>query len=656
MEDDLAARFISSLTKSLQAVIHGCLDFDKDIELGGYVYLKVDNAERIDYVLSEKMLKSDLNSMTFHSSSFHALPQSSPAGSKAPRDKTVSASGSESAGKSASSGRVHSASNSESSMYSATLSAGSANMSHQNLPPSHTQNSDSFMHPKNAPSDEFQISSGSMKLQRSSSNKNATATSTEAFRSKNRSLTDFQTAFRNPSASLSSPLHQSSSAHNWSPSHNGSNSRSSAPSHTVQQQQQQQQQQQIKSSILPDPSDMEVVHVKTEEEDDVFNIPLQCHQGGSESDGFAPQEKSSWLAMRMRQPFYFPYPRLARSQSFDQRMNMARSNPRFPFFSGEGNSETTSLTCKVCGKCYRSRQGLLFHERAKHQNVFNVYCPVCGKGFQQTTHMYGHMATHTNIKNFQCQACGAKYAHKTSLQQHLRSGSCRASQVSNPGGLDLSTSQLFRDFPPYNLAETQSRPSPSHSHSQSPVEAADTNSLHGHGGDRDMGLSEGRLATFGQANQLDNDFDGCDKLDSTSHKTAHQGMSTEVGSFDSPEDDQVLDQGISGYGNLSGGMAGTQDCGDIVFPSRGDPRELMNSRGVSEGLNLISREDTRGSATTGSPSPHTLGIDMTKDTQGYNAGSASSACDDSLNKQDALYEHDSDVPETVSLSFSADDD
>ncbi|XP_076469136.1 uncharacterized protein LOC143299675 [Babylonia areolata] len=645
MDADMATRFIASLTKSLQAVIHGCLDFDKDIELGGYVYLKVDNAERIDYVLNEKMQKSDLNSMTFHSNSFHALPQAGSDGSKSSKDKNISASSTESAGKSAGSGRVHSRSETESPMYS---SSHGTKMSHQNLPHSHTQNSDSFMHPKSTCSNEFQMATGSVKMQ-SSNNKNTTVTSPEGFKSNNRSLTDFQTAFRNPSAALGSQLPQSTSAHSWAPSHNGSNSRPSA-SHTVQQQQQN------KSGILPDPSDMEVVHVKTEEEDDVFNIPLQCHQAGSESDGFAAQGKAPWLAMRMRQPFYFPYPRLARSQSFDQRMSMARSNPRFPFFSGESSSETTSLTCKVCGKGYRSRQGLLFHERAKHQNVFNVYCPVCGKGFQQTTHMYGHMATHTNIKNFQCQACGAKYAHKTSLQQHLRSGSCRAAQMNSSAGLDLSAPQLLREFTPYSLNEMQPSSSSSHSQSQSPLENANSSLGHAEG---DMGLNDRRLSSFGLSNQLDSDLEDCERQDPSSDKTATENMSREMSgdSFNLTDDDHV-GQGMSGYGSQPRevNMLGAQDCRGAVFPSRGDSRELMGGSGeVARGLNLISRNDVRGSAATaGSESPQTVGVDMTKDTQVCdNAGSAASVCDD---RQEAVYEHDSDVPETVSLSLSADDD
>ena len=100
-----------------------------------------------------------------------------------------------------------------------------------------------------------------------------------------------------------------------------------------------------------------------------------------------------------------------------------------------GTSDTCPLNCKICGKAYRTRQGLLFHEQAKHHNVFRVYCPVCGKGFQQTSHMYGHLSVHTNTKSFHCRLCGASYAHKTSLQHHLRSGACPAGERGDSVGL-----------------------------------------------------------------------------------------------------------------------------------------------------------------------------------------------------------------------------
>lgn len=213
--------------------------------------------------------------------------------------------------------------------------------------------------------------------------------------------------------------------------------------------------------------------------------------------------KPPWLSMGFRQPYFFPYTRLARSQSWDR--GMAQHPLRPPH-----SSEESSLTCKICGKSYRSRQGLIFHERVKHQNVYNVHCPVCGKGFQQTTHMYGHMATHTNVKNFQCPTCGTKYAHKTSLQQHLRSS--HACQL-------MATSHQDKDLPGQSQTaeclissnnQTQTAPQAlckPQSHGQAQNVPGNSDSLIGNKG-ADKGPSETVSASDIQVQQEDKEGEG----------------------------------------------------------------------------------------------------------------------------------------------------
>lgn len=68
----VANRFISSLSKSLQALCHGCMDFDSGIEIVGYINVNIDCGSKVDYVLNEKVSKSTNNSMTFVSNSFMA--------------------------------------------------------------------------------------------------------------------------------------------------------------------------------------------------------------------------------------------------------------------------------------------------------------------------------------------------------------------------------------------------------------------------------------------------------------------------------------------------------------------------------------------------------------------------------------------------------
>ncbi|XP_025093273.1 transcription factor btd-like isoform X8 [Pomacea canaliculata] len=73
MDQESSSKFIGSLTKFLQSLCNGYVDFEDGVELIGHIYLSVDTGKKIDYILNEKVCKSD-NSVTFISNSFHAQP------------------------------------------------------------------------------------------------------------------------------------------------------------------------------------------------------------------------------------------------------------------------------------------------------------------------------------------------------------------------------------------------------------------------------------------------------------------------------------------------------------------------------------------------------------------------------------------------------
>jgi len=83
----VANRFISSLSKSLQALCHGCMDFENGIEIVGFINVNIDSGSKVDYVLNEKVQKSTNNSMTFVSNSFLATKKDQP---KPTRDESCS--------------------------------------------------------------------------------------------------------------------------------------------------------------------------------------------------------------------------------------------------------------------------------------------------------------------------------------------------------------------------------------------------------------------------------------------------------------------------------------------------------------------------------------------------------------------------------------
>jgi len=78
MDYDSSSKFISSLAKFLQSLCNGYVEFDNGVQVIGHIYLSVDTGKTIDYVLNEKVCKTDENSVTFISNSFHAQPAEKP--------------------------------------------------------------------------------------------------------------------------------------------------------------------------------------------------------------------------------------------------------------------------------------------------------------------------------------------------------------------------------------------------------------------------------------------------------------------------------------------------------------------------------------------------------------------------------------------------
>ncbi|XP_005094853.1 zinc finger Y-chromosomal protein 1 isoform X2 [Aplysia californica] len=89
MDYDSSTKFISSLAKFLQSLCNGYVEFDNGVQVIGHLYLSVDTGKTIDYVLNEKVCKTDENSVTFISNSFHAQPaeRPKPQGKRTARDR-----------------------------------------------------------------------------------------------------------------------------------------------------------------------------------------------------------------------------------------------------------------------------------------------------------------------------------------------------------------------------------------------------------------------------------------------------------------------------------------------------------------------------------------------------------------------------------------
>ena len=84
------------------------------------------------------------------------------------------------------------------------------------------------------------------------------------------------------------------------------------------------------------------------------------------------------------------------------------------------DTSTYKFVCPLCKNQYLSYTSLCDHMKIKHFGKCNVFCNVCGKGFQRQAHLRGHMVVHGQAKMLKCSICGSEYAHKTSLRYHER--------------------------------------------------------------------------------------------------------------------------------------------------------------------------------------------------------------------------------------------
>ncbi|XP_050419201.1 B-cell lymphoma 6 protein homolog isoform X3 [Patella vulgata] len=72
MDDEVAQKFINSVVKNLQVLCHSNVDFNKNVEVIGHLYLNVDSCTKLNYIVNEKVCRNESSSTVFVSNSFHA--------------------------------------------------------------------------------------------------------------------------------------------------------------------------------------------------------------------------------------------------------------------------------------------------------------------------------------------------------------------------------------------------------------------------------------------------------------------------------------------------------------------------------------------------------------------------------------------------------
>ena len=77
-----------------------------------------------------------------------------------------------------------------------------------------------------------------------------------------------------------------------------------------------------------------------------------------------------------------------------------------------------SLSCEICGKSFKSKQALVGHQNAKHQEKFK--CDLCGKCFENLSKLDRHKIAQNVEKSFTCPKCEKKFLRKDNMLQHIK--------------------------------------------------------------------------------------------------------------------------------------------------------------------------------------------------------------------------------------------
>lgn len=61
--------------------------------------------------------------------------------------------------------------------------------------------------------------------------------------------------------------------------------------------------------------------------------------------------------------------------------------------------------CEKCGKCFKQKSILWFHNHKYHVENKTKQCPHCPKKFFREYDLRMHQTVHTGEKNYQCHVC-----------------------------------------------------------------------------------------------------------------------------------------------------------------------------------------------------------------------------------------------------------
>ncbi|BFY98313.1 hypothetical protein BsWGS_01350 [Bradybaena similaris] len=407
MDYESSSKFISSLAKFLQSLCNGYVEFDNGVQVIGHLYLSVDTGKTIDYILNEKVCKTDENSVTFISNSFHAQPaeKPKPPGKKTGKDSEKPDTKAEEETDGYSNVPIEPRSTNVGTMPSSRNINQNSPLSHgakRPYSPSHKQSL-----PKSGRSSPKHKKSKSEFLEHGGQSQMSNPASDNSISSAPSPADDIGPSH---SAQLSDTAHTSQLNESYQQSFFHPDEENSLADES--------EERDIKPTI-----DTDVTFIKEE-----FAPSSSCSQSGNQSHDRTHSEDSMY-PYQSNQVFPGGY---AGSVGFgaSQRSNFSSAGSSHAFSLNSGQASKTEgdgldQSAFVCRNTWTNV--LPFRQAWYSSNQHRLSCEICHKKFVTTRDYIGHKnARHLNAKPYLCNFCGNGFAYKRSVDFHQKTGKCSA--------------------------------------------------------------------------------------------------------------------------------------------------------------------------------------------------------------------------------------
>ncbi|XP_059163364.1 zinc finger protein 358-like isoform X16 [Physella acuta] len=411
MDYDSSTKFISSLAKFLQSLCNGYVEFDNGVQVIGHLYLSVDTGKTIDYILNEKVCKTDENSVTFISNSFHAQPAERPKPHKKSHDKAESKS--EEVNES-----ILGQAEPKSTNYGTLPHRGAQNSPHsQNLKRSFSPSLKNLKS-EPSPSKSGRQSPRHKKIRTEPLDQNLSSQTSNPASENSIPSQPSPAAESVTPATLTAPNTDVSHGTNYNEPyqqsffHPGDDENSMA---------EESEERDIKPSI-----DTDVTFIKEE-----FASSSSCSQSGNQSRDRSHGDDSALYPVYQSNSAFpavnFPGQASFGAASGSQRSNFNTSGDRSAIYTsgssqmdgGESSGDPSDVGKGNSGSF--TLHHIISSNHHQNMNSKGFRCQFCSKSYAAKQDMEGHVnSQHLNCKPFQCPVCSKAFAYEKTLKCHLR--------------------------------------------------------------------------------------------------------------------------------------------------------------------------------------------------------------------------------------------